>query len=79
MRVTISKWGDSLALRLPQAMVHDAGLASGAVVELEMRNGALVMKPMKKRENLSDLIASASDSRMAADYYWGKPEAGEAW
>jgi antitoxin MazE len=34
MRAKISKWGNSLAIRLPRAMAEEAGLKVGQVVEL---------------------------------------------
>ena len=46
MRVQISKWGNSAALRLPKAVVEELGLKPGYEVELTVEKGEARLKPM---------------------------------
>jgi len=41
MRSTISRWGNSLALRLPKAIADAAGLSEGDQVDVVERDGEL--------------------------------------
>lgn len=45
-RVTISRWGDSAAIRLPEAVLEELQLKEGDVIELSLANGKVaVAKP----------------------------------
>lgn len=59
MKVKISKWGNSLGLRLPKAAVEAAGLVEGAEVEVIVVQGEMRLRPAvpSKCYRLEDLIA----------------------
>ncbi|MGR3722625.1 AbrB/MazE/SpoVT family DNA-binding domain-containing protein [Abyssibius alkaniclasticus] len=78
MQLSISKWGNSLALRLPRHLVREARLAEGAKVTLETRDGSLVVTPVRKKFKLSELLADYNKSE-SAEVDWGKQEGDEAW
>ena len=46
---TISKWGNSLAIRIPAAAADSVGLSEGSEVEIKVKAGALVVSPTRKR------------------------------
>jgi len=50
-KVTISKWGNSSAIRLPKAVMDELGLADGETVDLTVRNGQAIIE--KKRLQLA--------------------------
>ncbi len=54
MRTRISKWGNSLGVRIPSSMASDAQLREGAEVEVTLRDGELVIAPML---SLGELVA----------------------
>lgn len=46
MDLQIAKWGNSLALRIPSALVRQLGLSDGDTVHAQlMANGALAIRP----------------------------------
>jgi antitoxin MazE len=59
MKVKISKWGNSLGVRLPRAAVEATGFSEGAQLELEIDGRELRLKPIYpiKRYRLEDLVA----------------------
>lgn len=61
MKVKISKWGNSLALRLPKHLADDLSLAPGKDVELAKEGTRLTIEtapaPMIPRYRLEDLLA----------------------
>lgn len=50
-KVTISKWGNSSAIRLPKAIMDELGLADGQIVDLTVQNGKAIIE--KKRLQLA--------------------------
>jgi antitoxin MazE len=56
MRATVSRWGNSLALRLPRGIVGDANLAEGTVVDLVVEDGRIVITPAHAPVRLSNLL-----------------------
>ena len=74
MHVTVSKWGNSLALRLPKPLADEIRVAEGATVNLEVADGALLVTPLRRRYKLSELLAGESH---AAEIDWGPPRGEE--
>ena len=38
-RVKVAKWGNSLGLRLPRALVNEVGLEEGQIVRFDLKEG----------------------------------------
>jgi antitoxin MazE len=76
MHATISKWGNSLALRLPRNLAEEVHLSEGASVDLVVEDGALKITPSRKKFKLSDLLA---EEPRASEVDWGKSKGDEAW
>ncbi len=74
---TVSKWGNSLALRLPAHVAESAKLTAGQTVELAVEDEALVIRPTRKKIKLADLLDGYERRTGEAD--WGKPVGDEAW
>lgn len=64
MNIQISKWGNSLALRIPAAFIKEIQLKDGDRVEATLSSdGALVIRPQKlDRKTLSKMAKDARDS-----------------
>ena len=57
-RITISKWGNSAAIRLPKAVLEALGVATGKDIELKIENGRAVIAPVRaKRITLASIVA----------------------
>ena len=55
---TVSKWGNSLAVRIPQAIAKEARLNEGDCLALAFdRDGSIVLRPARRRYELSDLVS----------------------
>jgi antitoxin MazE len=57
MRARVSKWGNSLAIRLPQAAVKSLHVHEGEQVELSIKDDRLEIRAARPRYRLADLIA----------------------
>lgn len=78
MQQNITKWGNSLALRLPSHLAKASRIAEGATVNLEMRDGSLVVTPVRKKFKLADLLKDF-EVETAEEFDWGKTEGDEEW
>ena len=49
MQISIQKWGNSLALRIPQVMAKEARLKQGGKADLRLTGGKLVIMPLARK------------------------------
>ena len=75
MRARLSKWGNSLAVRLPKSAVDVLHGGEGDAVELAIEGDTVVMRSARPRYRLGELVAAITpDNRPAALEF---PPAGE--
>ena len=80
MQLSIAKWGNSLALRLPSHIAKESRLEEGATVTIEVQEGgSLIVTPTRKRFKLSQLLANHPKREVSAEVDWGQPKGEEAW
>ena len=79
MQLAIAKWGNSLALRLPRHVAQDANLTEGAPVELSVRDGTVVVTPVRKKYKLDELLSQMSAEHRHTETDWGGAQGDEAW
>ena len=79
MQSSISRWGNSLAVRLPRHAVEGANLQEGSAVEVEVKEGTVVIKTVRKRFKLSDLLAQMEPEQKHKETDWGPAQGEEAW
>jgi antitoxin MazE len=56
MRARVSKWGNSLAIRLPQAAVKSLHVHEGEQVELSIKGDRLEVRAARPRYRLAELL-----------------------
>ena len=79
MKAKIQKWGNSLALRLPKSVAQQIEVAEGDGVELEVSTAGLLVRPARKKYNLSELVHRISKKNRHVETDWGRPAGKEAW
>lgn len=59
MKVTIAKWGNSTAVRLPKSVSEDLGLEPGVQLDLVVRDGGILLSPPAKssKQLLAEMLA----------------------
>ena len=69
---TIQKWGNSLAVRIPAALASQLDVAEGAHVQLEVRDGEFIVRPLARRRlKLKDLLADCQPSQLHGETNFG--------
>jgi antitoxin MazE len=61
MKVTIAKWGNSKAVRLPKALTDEQGFEAGTQLELTVeKDGFRLRRPVKTTKDLlAEMVAEA--------------------
>ena len=73
----VSKWGDSLAVRLPKALVEKMGLQAGDELDIvDVVERTLVVKKEERRKAALEELASLNWT-LPADYKFDRDEANE--
>ena len=81
MESIIRKWGNSPALRLPSALLTEAGLAVDERVRISIVEGAIQIEKVRRKPayRLDELLAKATARSRHDEVEWGPPQGREAW
>jgi antitoxin MazE len=80
MAAIVAKWGNSLAVRLPQNLAKQIHLVEGSEVDLEVVDGTLVIKPRsRKRYSLDELTKGITPENLHAEIHSGTAVGNEVW
>ena len=76
----VAKWGNSLAVRIPRAIVKDAGLAEGDKVSLDLEaDGSIVLRSSRRKYSLDELVAGISKKNRHRETNWEGARGKESW
>ena len=76
----VAKWGNSLAVRIPQHLAKEIGLIDGAEVELVAIDGNLTIKPRRQKQySLDELVAGITSTNRHAEIDTGVFVGEEIW
>jgi antitoxin MazE len=80
MSSTVAKWGNSLAIRIPQNLAKELQISEGEEVEIRAVDGALVVKPRKRKNySLDELLEGITPENLHAVVEFGDPVGNEVW
>jgi antitoxin MazE len=76
----ISKWGNSLAVRIPLALAREARLAEGDRLTLNLAtDGSIVLRPARRKYELRQLVSRITTKNRHSETDWGPPTGQESW
>jgi len=79
MRTQVSKWGNSLGVRIPKAYAEELGLSEGASVEVKLSGRKLVLAPARPEYELEQLVAGITPQNCHGETDWSEPVGKETW
>ena len=80
MVATIAKWGNSLAIRIPQNLAKEINLAEGSEVKLVLIDGKLTIEPITRRRcSLEELIEAMTPENVHTEIDTGVAVGNEVW
>lgn len=70
-KTTVAKWGNSIAVRIPDRIVRESGIVPGSGVSVAWKRGKITIAKVQpnKRPTLADLIDRIT-SKNRHDYAW---------
>lgn len=79
-KTRVQKWGNSLAIRIPQPVAKDLGLAEGSQVQIASSGSSATIKPVRFRgKTLEELLRKVTPGNLYDEFDWGEPAGREIW
>ena len=76
----VSKWGNSLAVRIPRAIAKEARLVEGDRLTLNLAtDGSIVLRSARRKYELGQLVSRITTKNRHSETDWGPPVGQEAW
>ncbi len=80
MSTIISKWGNSLAVRIPQNLAQKINLTEGSEVELILEDGKLIIQPRTRQQySLEELVEAITPENRHDELDSGVAMGNEIW
>jgi antitoxin MazE len=76
--VRLSKWGNSVGLRLPKHVVDHLGLEAGGYLDVALEERSIVFRPVR-RYDLEELVSGITEENGHGEFGWGEDAGKEQW
>jgi antitoxin MazE len=79
MVVQFSRWGNSLALRIPNALARELDVTEGKRADVQLRDGSLIVTPVDvvPTYDVNELIAAITPENLHDECDTGEPVGNE--
>jgi antitoxin MazE len=80
MKVTVKKWGNSAAVRIPASVMEAMSLDLDETVDVRAEKGRIVIEPIKQKEyDLDMLLQGITPENLHAFHNSGPAVGNEVW
>ena len=82
MRTTssVKRWGNSLAIRIPNAVIQDLSLSENSSVQIISDGKVATIQPKKRNKiSLDELVAAITPNNIHEEVDWGDSVGKEIW
>jgi antitoxin MazE len=80
MGSTVAKWGNSLAVRIPQSLAKEISVEEGTEIEISVVDGMILIKPTLRRHyTLDELVTGITPENLHSEVDWGVAMGNEFW
>ena len=70
----LRKWGNSLAIRIPQSLLAQLNISADGEVEISVDEGRLILSPHKRpRYTLDELLSQITPESLHDEIDFGRP------
>ena len=78
---TLSRWGNSLGLRIPQEAADRLKLKAGARVSVELGPDSITIRPVRRGRKWTEaaLLKGVTPEMVGGEVDWGPPVGKEVW
>ena len=78
MKMVVKKWGNSLGIRIPNAIARELALKDGSFVDINDKDKEIIIKPIKKNK-LSEMLSKVNEQNIHKEIETGGPVGKEIW
>ena len=71
MRMRLRKWDNGVGLRLPKSLLAEYGLSAGTEIDVCVENGGLVIRAVRHRTTLDELLDQCRPENRPEPVDWG--------
>lgn len=75
----ITKWGNSLGIRIPQGIIQELGWQEGGKIAISTEENRLIISLKKPKYDLDDLLKDAKPEQQHEEIDWGEAVGEENW
>ena len=75
----VSAWGNSLGVRLPQALAQQVGFTEGVSISISVEGDKIVLAPTRPKYKLEELLEGMTPEMQHDELNWGEPVGEEVW
>jgi antitoxin MazE len=80
MTAAIAKWGNSLAIRIPQAIAEQVQIQAGSAINIDIIDGKIVLTPhRRKKYTLDELLDGMTSDHLHPVISTGVSVGNEVW
>jgi len=80
MTAAIAKWGNSLAVRIPQAIAEQMQIQAGSEISMDIIDGKIVLTPYRRKKyTLDELLDGMTSANLHAEISTGVSIGNEVW
>lgn len=80
MELQIKKWGNSLGLRIPQAIAKHINIRDGSKINVVLKKNRIELTPVDPQKyDLTNLISSISEANLHNEIPAGEAQGKEIW
>ena len=79
MRTKLSRWGNSLALRLPKQIALSQNLNEGIDLEIKEERGGFFVRAAPKQYSLSELLEGVEATNLHSETFGDDSRGKEIW
>lgn len=79
MKTQLVKWGNSLAVRIPKAILEQADMDEGENLKVSVRAGRIAIEKALPRLTLEKLLADIRPENLHGEDDWSGPVGNELW
>lgn len=73
MVITIQKWGNSLGIKIPKAILSSVNWKEGDSLTFRTENNKIILEPVTKRKNIKELFEGFDGNYETKEIDWGEP------
>lgn len=80
MRISVKKWGNSAAVRIPAAVLEASQMQIEEEVDIREEAGRIVIQPVREKQyKLDDLLKKINKDNLHDEVDFGSPQGKELW